>query len=388
MLPPQTVMALSLLFFLAAVAVPQEPALEKKRAKPPTPELLAQAAGLKWLAAQQQADGGWESEQVLDPKTNKEQVRLGRNGATALALITLYQSGHTSHDRTEYREVCQKGLDFLLKHAKEEPVKQYSWVDAEGGQLSHALAVLFICDAYGFTKDKALLEYAQGGLNYISSTTDEKRPGWGIMPGDAPNLEITVWQTMALKSGAMAYLAINPKTVKIVVLALNAMVPHDADLAKLHPADLSQAIIARIHLGWKYDNQVIQNTGPILNKYKPEIGEPATNYYVGRVLYKLEEETRKAWLKIMPPVILPAQVQSDHLPGQLPPMLLPGQKHSDDLAGSWPPGKPSTTTRLGQNRFEATCLNLLTLGYATAPGRKHDGVLKRDLAPLDESFPL
>jgi len=100
-----------------------------------------------------------------------------------------------------------------------------------------------------------------------------------------------------------------------------------------------------------------------------------------------ESDRVKAWLEIMPPMILAAQVKSDHFHGQLPPLLLPDQKHSDDIAGSWPPGKPSTTTRLGQNRFEATCLNLLTLGYAKAPGRKHDGVLKRE-ERVDESFPL
>ena len=364
-----------------------EDRLPVKRRPAPPPEELAQTSGLKWLVAQQQADGSWESDQVVDPKTKKEQVRLGRNGATALALLTLYSNGHTSHDKTEFHAACKKALDYLIAHAKSEGAEKYSWADPEGGQLSHALAAMFLCDAYGMTKDKALLEYAQGGLNYISATTDEKRPGWGVLPGDGPNLEVTVWQTMALKTGAMSYLTVNPNTVKTVVAALNQMVPADADYSKIPAADLSQAIIARIHLGWKYDNQGIQNTIPVLGKYKPESGEPATNYYVGRVLYLLDNDTRKAWQEIMPPVILAGQQKGDNLPNQLPPLLLPGQKQTEDLTGSWPPGKSSSTTRLGQNRFEATCLNLLTLGYAKAPGRKHDWVLKRE-TEVDESFPL
>lgn len=158
----------------------------------------------------------------------------------------------------------------------------------------------------------------------------------------------------------MCYFKIEPTTVKSIVQYLNELKPAE-QAATLPVPDLSLYLAMRINLGWKYDNLIFEKAVPILSKYQVTPHDPATNYYVGRMMVQLNKETHALWQKQMPAASLVIQEKS----------------------GCWPASQEPTFSRLGHNRLESTCLQLMTITLQN----RFKNFLKNDRA-VDESFPL
>ncbi len=88
-----------------------------------------------------------------------------------MALAPFLAAGYTHKDKSAYQQVVYKGLDFLTQNVNKKYTNlqtgNVSWFEDQGTMYSHGLAAMAMCEAYGMTKDKALLPYAQGGSTLL-----------------------------------------------------------------------------------------------------------------------------------------------------------------------------------------------------------------------------
>jgi hypothetical protein len=245
---------------------------------------------LKWLAAHQERDGGWNFDHTRG--TCKGQcshpgmVPPSRNGATAMALLPFLGAGQT-HKEGEHKDTVQRGLSFLVQSMKvNNGMGDLS--DAGGRLYSHGMASIALCEAYAMTSDPELLQPAQFALNFIAYAQDPVGGGWRYEPKQAGDTSVLGWQLMACKSGHMAYLKVPRRTI----LGANKFLDFVQDqngatygytVPGGGPATTAVGLLCRMYLGWKHDEPGLQagveflhTTGPSENMYY--------NYYATQVL--------------------------------------------------------------------------------------------------------
>ena len=148
---------------------------------------------LEWLKSRQSADGSWAIN-AENPKPS-----LSVNGATGLAALPFLTAGCLD-STSEYKDAVESGLNYLIQHGK--TGKNFKGVRFhEPGEpfYNHALATLALGEAYVMTRNKAYLEPAQGGLEYILYS---QNPDNGIWDGSAypsDNIINTYWNVETLR---------------------------------------------------------------------------------------------------------------------------------------------------------------------------------------------
>ena len=331
---------------------------------------------LKWIASVQAKDGGWNFDTkginpaVTEPGTASE----ARAGATAMALLPFLAAGYT-HKEGKYKDVVYRGLDFLTANYNKKLSNQqnltYSWHENQGTMYSHGLAAMAMCEAYGMTKDKALMPYAQGGLNFITAAQDPAGGGWRYAPRQPGDTSVVGWQIMAMKSGAMSYLTVNPNTIKGAINFLN-VVSDEKDYRAYYgytgpgkgPAQTAIGLLCRMHLGWKKENQGLITGVEYLSKMGPNKTNFYYNYYATQVLFQWGGDEFKKWNDVMRDQMIKTQVV---------------KKGADE--GSWHAGVKDHSTERG-GRLYCTSLGCMILEVYY----RYSKVLSKDA--VDESFPL
>lgn len=331
---------------------------------------------LKWIASVQAKDGGWnfDTKGINPAVTEPGSADKARSGATAMALLPFLAAGYTHKDKSQYQQVVYKGLDFLTtnynKKYSNAQAGTYSWFEDQGTMYSHGLAAMTMCEAYGMTKDKALMPYAQGGVNFITASQDPAGGGWRYAPRQPGDTSVVGWQVMAMKSGAMSYLTVNPNTIKGAINFLN-LVSDEKDYRATYgytgpgkgPAQTAIGLLCRMHLGWKKDHQGLQNGVQFLSKMGPNKTNFYYNYYATQVLYQWGDEEFKKWNDVMRDQMIKTQ----------------STKGAD--AGSWHAGAKGHAEERG-GRLYCTSLGCMILEVYY----RYSKVLSKDA--VDESFPL
>lgn len=189
--------------------------------------------GLAWLTQMQQKDGSWVYDGAMSGETA---------AATGMALLSFLGAGQ-SHKVGRYQQTVQAGLDWLVKNvdmdggekagkfmgtgnndiAKLKIVNANPKTDVNliGGIYSQGVATLALCEAYGLTRDKALLPAAQSAINYIQRA-QAFNGSWGYEfkgPGDT---SIVGWQIQALHAARLTQdIKVDPRVIEKAVGFLN-----------------------------------------------------------------------------------------------------------------------------------------------------------------------
>jgi HEAT repeat protein len=125
--------------------------------------------GLLWLMRHQDADGGWNGSTYIENCVPKGEcardggIRERPLAYTALACLAFQGAGY-SHLDGPYRDVLQRGLEFILSH-----------LDYDGSHndntwtFSYEAAIVCqaLCDGYALTGDRWLGEGAQRVIDYL-----------------------------------------------------------------------------------------------------------------------------------------------------------------------------------------------------------------------------
>lgn len=266
----------------------------------------AVAAGLRWIADHQLPDGGWSFDHRIGPVLNNRprtsdrsgtKVRA-RNGATAMALLPFLGAGQT-HKEGKYRATVQGGLSYLINNMKPDGAMN----EPEGSLYSHGLAAIVLCEAYGMTHDRALMAPAQASLNFIAYAQDPIGGGWRYQPKQPGDTSVVGWQLMALKSGHMSYLTVNPMTIRGSIKFLDTV---QADGGAFYgytgpgrgPAQTAIGLLCRMYLGWNQSHPALKRGVEWIGSQGPSMGNTANmyyNYYATQVARQYGGEVWEKW---------------------------------------------------------------------------------------------
>lgn len=306
---------------------------------------------LKWLARHQLANGGWSCDHGKSPDHVGPVNEPGKHGAltgsTGMALLVYLGAGQT-HTEGEYKEVIRKGLYFLGREMKAD--KNGGDLRGGGSLYDHGIATIALCESYALTQDKTLAQPAQAAINFIHYAQDKTGGGWRYTPGQAGDTSVVGWQIQALKSGHLAYLQVNPKSVAGAINFLNTMQTEDgafygyATPGKTPPLT-AVGLLCRMYLGWKKEEPALQKGVEYLSKLGPIKNNMYHNYYATQIMRHFGGEEWTKWNAVMRDFLVSSQE-------------VKGSYQSDK--GSWKPAGQNHTTEQGGRLIE-TCFCTMTL---------------------------
>ncbi|GIW90813.1 MAG: hypothetical protein KatS3mg109_1245 [Pirellulaceae bacterium] len=326
--------------------------------------------GLAFLARYQQSDGRW----TLDGFDEPSPVMNSDVAATGLALLAFQGAGYT-HREYQYRDVVQKAIEYLLSAQQPDGVL-FEKADPESNRVarlySHAIATLALSEAYGMTRDPALMAPTQKALDYIVAAQSPELGGWRYTPQINSDTSVSGWMLMALKSGELAGLTVPRTTYDRVVRWLDrAQAPDEPHLYRYNPdapdtpaqrhgrvpspTMTSVGLLMRLYTGWRRDHPAMQAGGDYLRENLPgmsDLSDPVASrrrdtyywYYATQVMFHLGGQYWQEWNDRLRPLLLSTQVQQG------------------PYAGSWDPFRPVPDRWAAHaGRLYVTTMNLLSL---------------------------
>lgn len=330
--------------------------------------------GLDFLRRAQQPDGRWSLAAYPGAAGEAAPKLASDTAATGLALLSFLGAGH-DHFAGKHRDTVRRGLEFLLAVQKADgdlyaPADQLS--NSCAWLYSHGIATMALCEAVGMTGDDLIRPAAARACGFISDSQHPERGGWRYTPRSDADLSVSGWMLVALRSGQLARVPVEQRTLDGVRSLLDAslITPPSAAVknksARFHynarkpeqrPSEMSTACMTalgtlmRLHTGWKStDDRVVEN-GHALAAMRPTYGSPNEKirdcylwYYMSQVLVHTGGEEWDSWYE------------------SLGKTLATHQETAGPRAGSWDPLGP-TPDRWGPygGRLYVTALHLLTL---------------------------
>ncbi|MCH8044724.1 MAG: hypothetical protein IID44_13510 [Planctomycetes bacterium] len=275
---------------------------------------------LKWLAAHQLRDGSWS----FDHREGPCQGRCGNHGslsdahmgATALGVLPFLGYGQT-HKKGKYKDVVRRALTFLVRG-----MKQNGSLHEPGGTMySHGLAAIALCEAYAMTGgDRELFAPAQRSLDFISAAQDPVGGGWRYNLKQAGDTSVVGWQIMALKSGQLSSLTIDPRTTRGAAKFLDSVQTESGAFYGYTTPGAGSAttaigLLCRMYLGWKRDNPALERGVEFLSKTGPSQGNMYYNYYATQVMRHYGGPKWETWDKQMRTYLVSKQAKEGHEAG-------------------------------------------------------------------------
>ncbi|MEE2640679.1 MAG: hypothetical protein VX768_08645 [Planctomycetota bacterium] len=330
--------------------------------------------GLAWLKKQQRSPGNWSL--TVDGASEEEIERIVYDtptAATGLALLAFQGAGY-NHREYKYAETVNRGVQWLINNQQDDGCLyiETNQVSNDVCRLySHGIATIALCEAYGMTNDPEVKIAAQKAVDYIAASQDETHGGWRYIPGFESDTSVTGWMVMALKSGKLAGLNVNPETLKRVDRwlgfsasrknehrfsynpnARNTEQYPDREVKGKTPTACmtSVGLLLRLYSGWdRNDERMVAGAKELLKMMPSEESIELRNtyywYYATQVLKHVGGEYWDTWYR-----------------DSLYPLLIRSQEKSGPMQGSWDPIHP-VPDRWGyfSGRLYVTTLNLLTL---------------------------
>jgi hypothetical protein len=170
-------------------------------------------AALDWLAAHQDANGGWDADGFMkhDPAGDRTDGPGYANhdiGVTGLALLAFLGNGHTM-TRGTHKEVVRRGIRWLTR----EQDRESGLFGEEIGHAflyDHAIATLAMCETYYLDKSTVLKAKVQRAMNYISRARNPYGVwGYSVPPDGTNDTSVTGWMVLAMKSAEDAGLRVD-----------------------------------------------------------------------------------------------------------------------------------------------------------------------------------
>ena len=329
----------------------------------------AVTGGLQWIARHQNADGSWSMNHTgccRNGRCSGPGDSVSDAAATALGLLPFLAAGQTHEVKGMYRQHVRRGLEWLVAHQK--PNGDLS---AGGSQMySHGLATIALCEAYGMTGDSRIGYAAQLALQFIMAGQNQEG-GWRYTHGSQDSdLSVVGWQVMALKSGQMAGLKVDPQNMDRArkYLGLSASGSYQDRFAYTPKGSAtlpmtSVGLLLSQYLGATRDSPVVTGGVEYLSQNLPSLERRNIYawYYATQAMHNVPGPTWDTWNRAMRRI------------------LIDSQEKAGCVAGSWDPEKPTSDAWGKQGgRLMVTSLSCLTLEvyYRFLPLYQLDGKKK------------
>jgi hypothetical protein len=241
-----------------------------------------------------------------------------------------------------------KAIEWLVKNQKADG-DLFTGGEGNAHMYSHGIATIALCEAYGMSKDPALLNPAQQAVNFIVGA-QHGVGGWRYHPGQPGDTSVVGWQIMALKSAQMAGLNVPQQTLDRTRKWLETTVAGSGQNtgrfgyqnASGQPAMTAEALLCLEYLGAeRTDPRVIGGAKFLLSRL-PQKGQDTSYYwyYGTQVMYHMQGQYWLPWNESL----------SD--------ILIETQRKDGPMSGTW---DPNDNWEKSGGRIYATALRLLML---------------------------
>lgn len=279
----------------------------------------AVARGLRWLAAHQGPEGGWNFNHHQSPcqgQCRDPGNQASTTGATAIALLPFLGAGHT-HRAGEYQETVRAGLYYLLNRMLVTP---QGGDLQEGTMYAQGLAAIALAEAFSMTGDRTFEQPAQRAIDFIVFAQDKGGGGWRYFPGQMGDLSVTGWQFMALKSAQLAYLRVPPTVTRDAIRFVDSLASDDGaqygyNTPKPEPTMTAVGLLCRMYSGWKRSEPGLARGVEYLARWGPADDNMYYNYYATQVMHHWDGPLWERWNQQMRDDLIATQVTTGHEAG-------------------------------------------------------------------------
>jgi hypothetical protein len=300
--------------------------------------------GLLWLKRNQEREGTWS---LLGPYSNGATTGIDNKvAATAMALLAFQGAGHT-HKNGEFKDVVAKGWTALLKM---QDADGYFECETSYNQrlYAQAQATIALCEIYGMSQDTEFKEPARRAIQWAISA-QAPAGGWRYTPKEDSDTSVTGWYVMALQSGMMGYLDVDPKVLEKISIFLDSVSQKDPSRYSYQVYTepsltmTAEALLCRQYLGWKHDDERLRRGVDYLldNKIDYKRKNVYYWYYATQVLHHMDGSDWNEWNAVM----------RDEVPKQ--------QVKTGAEKGSWSAADDQWVMKAG--RLCQTCLSIYLL---------------------------
>ena len=270
----------------------------------------AVARALRFLAKEQNEDGGWG-----------RSLRKSEPAGTSLALLPFLGAGQT-HQTGIYKDNVAMGLRWLIQHQAEDGDLRHSLKD-NSGMYAHGQGAIVLSEAYALTGDEQLRGPAQKAIDFIVEA-QHTGGGWRYKPGEAGDTSVLGWQLMALHSARVSGLMVPDATVELAGNYLDTV--QSAGGAKYayrrgtgpNAAMCAEGLLCRMYSGWTKDNPALEQGMELLLKdHKPRADRRNIYYwyYGTQVAHHIGGEPWEEWNNRMRGLLVESQIDSGRFAG-------------------------------------------------------------------------
>ncbi|MCW8133645.1 MAG: terpene cyclase/mutase family protein [Planctomycetota bacterium] len=312
---------------------------------------------LEWLAKHQEPDGHWDC------------VKYGGKQAdvavTGLSLLAFLGAGH-SEKVGQYKDNVKRAV-YWLTSIQGDDGKYYKQGETHGIGYHHAIASLAMAEAAGMGRIAETIKSAQKGVDYSTEKHQQgegsDKGGWRYGPKESPDLSVSGWFIMSLKSAKVAGLHVNPASFDGAIKFLdkveekgNAGDPYGGNrFGYMQPGHATRTTaignLCRQFMGWKRDDlrggiEFFVNQGGVPQWNGNGASVDLYYWYYGTLsVYQLDAphgDLWKRWNEAMKKA------------------LLDNQRKGGDENGSWDPvgAYSEYWGRVGQTALGALCLEV------------------------------
>jgi len=299
--------------------------------------------GLNWLAPHQNKDGSWS---LVGPYSDGGYDE-NREAATAMALLAFQGAGFTHKGSGKFNRAVAKGWGYLLKQ------QDADGNFFQGGRMHHRLytqaqCTIALSELFRMTQDPKYREPAVKAIEYCQRAQSPSG-GWRYNPGQDSDTSVTGWFVMALKSAQMSYIPVEEKKLDNIMSFLDKVQTDGGRQygyqgpSTVRPAMTAEGLLCRMYLGWKHDNEILQDGVDLVASNPPTwaVRNCYYWYYGTQVCHHMGGDYWKRWNTVMRELLPEQQVK----------------KGAE--AGSWDPGGDQWGPHGG--RLMVTCLQLYML---------------------------
>ncbi|TWU34425.1 hypothetical protein Poly41_45730 [Novipirellula artificiosorum] len=290
----------------------------------------AVAAALKFLAANQRADGAWDP-RSSDAGVERQPLGMARPAAgtqcetaiTGLALLTMIGAGNT-HQQGDYADNVYRGLAYLIGQQKANGSL------AGGGTIyeanyCHGMAALAMCEAAAITQDPSAVESARRAMQFTRRMQHPSTGGWRYTENDPGDLSQLGWQAMVLDAGSRAGIPPGTASVQGIGRFLKSVrAGRVGGLATYRAGEATsrtmtaEALATRLLIGQPITASEIAEAEQSLLQQKPGVGQDNYYYwyYATLALHQLQDDAWEEWNEALQRRLLSTQLPDGRWPTQ------------------------------------------------------------------------